>query len=220
MLGDIMQIASINNNQFKYNQTPNFKSAMPVFMQIATDLKTIAPVVGEELNTTLRIKTEYLINNSLKRGINPERDALSDRIRKYMKSWVHDFRGKVAAFTCVDGEFKNGELKPYFYFLTGDTIKSLEKLRLNHKNAVKDSQGYRTADLKIAKDDYYNKGKRLVLNAFKNFQPFGLKNQALFITYEPVRNTKGIIKDYKLINAEFKSVNDLKNPAIKLDKLV
>lgn len=215
-----MQIASINSNQLKYNQTPNFKSAMPVIMQVVTDMKTVAPVVGEELNNTLRIKTEYLINNSLKRGINPERDALSDRIRKYMRNWVQDFRGKVIAFTCVDGDFKNGELKPYFYFLTGNTISSLERLRLEHKNAVKDSQGYLTADLKIAKDNYYNKGKMLVQNAFRNFRPFNLKNQGLFITYEPVRNTKGVIKDYKLINAEFKSVSDSKNPVIKLDKIV
>lgn len=210
-----MQVSSINNSQ----ENLGFRSAIPVFVKVGTDSKTFMPAIGEELNDKFMRKTEYLLNNSLRRGVNKERDALADRFRGFFKKWVPDFYGKVMAFTCVDGEAKNGELKPYFYFLTGETSVLLEKLRKAHKEAVIESGGYSTAELKIAKDNYYNQGKNIVQKAFSNYHPYGREPHAMVVSYEPVRKKNGEIKDYKLVNVEFKPVEDAKSPTIKLDKL-
>ena len=95
----------------------------------------------------------------------------------------------------------------------------MENYRLDHKNAVVLSQRYETANLKIAKDNYYNKGKNLVMDAFSNFHPLGYSPCALTVYFEPVRKKNGVIKDYKLMHADFKPVEDIKNPSVKLNKL-
>ena len=210
-----MQVSSINNSQ----QNLGFKSAIPVFIKVSTDAKSFAPAVGEELNDSFMRRTEYLLNNSLKRGVNKDRDVLVDRFRAFFKKWVPDFYGKVMAFTCVDGSVENGKLKPYFYFLTGETSASLERLRLAHKDAVVRSEGFNTAELKIAKDNYYNQGKNLVQRAFANYHPAGREPHAMVVSFEPIRKKNGEIKDYKLINVEFKQTDDPKSPSLTLDKL-
>lgn len=213
-----MQISNVNNAV--NSQRVGFKSAMPVFVQVCTDAKNIAPVVGEELNNTFMLKVVHMLNNSLKRGISSERDHFAERLRNYFRRWVKDFGSRVTAFTCVDGGFNNGEMKPYFYLLTGETSKFLDGLRQSHKNAVKQSQGYKTANLKIAKDNYYNKGKNIVLGAFSKFRPFGKEPKALFTYFKPIRKKNGEITDYVLYNAEFKDVKDINNPSITLEKQV
>ena len=210
-----MQVSLVNG----FQERLGFKSAVPVFVKVATDSQTFMPVISGELNDKFMRKTEYLLNNSLRRGVNKERDALADRFRGFFKKWVPDFYGKVMAFTCVDGGAEKGELKPYFYFLTGETSVLLEKLRNAHKEAVIKSEGYNTAELKIAKDNYYNQGKNLVQKAFLNYRPLGRDPYAMVASYEPVRKKNGEIKDYKLVNVEFKPVEDAKSPTINLDKL-
>ena len=217
-----MQVSRISvspNQQYNRQNNTNFKSAFPVIIKVGADVQSAVPVVGETLNETFMRKAEHMLNNSLKRGISKDRDAMTDRFRKYLFNWVNDFKGRVAAFTCVDGGLKDGVLKPYFYFLTGDTIGALENYRLDHKNAVVLSQRYETANLKIAKDNYYNKGKNLVMDAFSNFHPLGYSPCALTVYFEPVRKKNGVIKDYKLMHADFKPVEDIKNPSVKLNKL-
>ena len=196
----------------------NFKAAMPVFVHVCTDAKNAAPVIGDELNNKFMLKIDHMLNGSLKRGVDKERDNMAHRLVKFFRNWVKDYSGNVSAFTCVDGGFENGEMKPYFYLLTGNTRSALKDLRKKHKDAVKMSQGYETANLKIAKDDYYTKGKNLVVNAFQLFRPFGKEPQALSVYFKPIRKKNGEISDYILYNAEFKEVNDTKNPVLKLDK--
>ncbi len=212
-----MQISKINSMPVSSNT--NFKSAVPVFVQICTDGKNIAPAVGDELNKRFMLKIDHMLNKSLKRGIDTERDGYADRLVKFFGSRVKDYKDRVLAFTCVDGGFESGMLRPYFYLTTGETQNKLLVLRKQHKDAVKLSQGYKTANLQIAKDDYYTKGKRAVVDAFSKFRPFGQEPQALFTYFKPIRKKSGEIKDYMLYNAEFKSVNDVKNPFITLDKI-
>ena len=211
----VMQISPINNSQ----QNTGFKSAMPVIVKIGQDFDTAAPVVGKEINEMFMRRAERMLNNSLKRGINPQRDLNIDKLREYFGKRVKDFCGRVTAFTCVDGQLKDGELNPYFYFLTGDTADKLEILRTGHKAAVVESQGYDTANLRISKDNYYNIGKQLVQKAFRQFNPTGRGPEAFFICFEPVRNKHGVIKDYALRMIGFRPIENLKNPYIKLDKL-
>ena len=208
-----MNIQPINNN------TPNFKSSVPVFVMLRWNAETTAPVVGEVLNDTFMKKTEHLLNNTLKRGNNAERDALVDKFRERFGKWVKDFGGKVSAFTCVDGGIEEGVLKPYFYFLTGDARGELAGLRKNHKDALVFSQFYRTANVIVAKDDYYTKGKELARREFKNFHPFGMEPHAMFVTFVPERTKSGKIKNYKLYNAQFKPLSNVENPSIQLEKL-
>lgn len=210
-----MQISPINNSK----DNSNFKAAIPVFVKVATDSKSFVPAVGDTLNDTFMRKTEYLLNNSLRRGVNKERDVVVDKFRSFFKKWVPDFYGKVMAFTCVDGSAENGVLKPYFYFLTGETSASLERLRLAHNDAVVKSGGYSTAELKIAKDNYYTKGKNLVQRAFVNYHPAGKEPHAMIVSYEPIRKKNGEIKDYKLVNVEFRQIENPKDPILMLDKL-
>lgn len=204
-----MRIQNVNSGSDRHGEKIGFKSAVPVIVQLRMNPDTVAPIVGEKMNDTFMRKTLYRLNNTLKRGINPVRDKIVDHFRERFGKWVSDFNGKVTAFTCVDGDFKDGKLKPYFYFLTGDAIADLERLRQDHKAAVVMSQGYETANLKIAKDNYYNKGKRLVKSAFEKFRPRNQKPHAMYVTYQPVRNKDGVIKDYELYNAVFKPVEDM-----------
>lgn len=213
-----MQVSKINGSSTYHNST-NFKSAVPVFVHVCADGKEIAPAIGEELNKKFMLKIDHMLNKSLKRGVNSERDGYADRLVRFFSSRVRDYRDRVLAFTCVDGGFESGVLKPYFYLTTGETQNKLLALRKQHKDAVKMSQGYKTANLQIAKDDYYQKGKRAVVEAFSKFHPFGGEPQALFAYFKPLRKKNGEIKDYVLYNAEFKGVNDVKNPSITLDKI-
>lgn len=210
-----MKISPINNQMC---HKTNFRAAIPVFVHVCTDAKNAAPVIGEELNNKFMLKIDHMLNGSLKRGIDKERDNMADRLVKFFRGWVKDYSGNVSAFTCVDGGFENGELKPYFYLLTGSTRSALKDLRKKHKDAVKMSQGYKTANLKIAKDDYYNEGKNLVVSAFQKFKPFEKEPQALSVYFKPIRKKNGVISDYILYHAEFNGVNDTKNPILKLDK--
>ena len=214
-----MKVYGINNVSVNNKQNCNFKSSVPVFVHVCTDNKKAVPVIGEQLNNTFMLKVVHMLDNSLKRGINPERDSMTDRLIRYFRNRVNDYKGRVLAFTCVDGDFSNGQLKPYFYLTTGDTKAKLEVLRKKHKDAVKISQGYETANLQIEKANYYSKGKNAVVSDFKNFHPFGGEPQALHVYFKPERTKNNKIKDYILYNAEFKNVNDIDNPYIVLDKM-
>ena len=215
-----MQISPINSYSNSVHQNRvGFKSVMPVIIKIGSDFESAAPVVGDKLNETFMRKTVLRLNNSLEQGIKPERDIMINKLRRYFGERVKDFFGKVTAYTCVDGELKDGVLSPYFYLLTGEDASKIEMLRESHKAAVAESKGYDTANLRISKDNYYNIGKNYILNQLKKFNPMGRGPEAFYVCYEPVRNTKGRIVDYEIKMAGFRPIENLKNPSIKLNKL-
>ena len=74
-----MQVSCVSLSAQNDCNNSNFKSAVPVFIQIKTDAAKTVPVVGEELNAMFMRKTELMLNDSLKRGKNTVRDGLVDR---------------------------------------------------------------------------------------------------------------------------------------------
>ena len=195
-----------------------FKAAMPVFVKIHVNEHNPLLAVSEDYNTKCRIKTVHYLNNSLKRGLNPERDKMADAFRRFFKNWVKDFNGVVSAFTCVDGQYKCGELTSYFYLVTGDTLANLENIRNKYKIIKKNAEGYKTAELAIGNRDYVADGKKTVQEAFQKFKPDGKHPHALIVHYKPKMQENGKVKDLELVNAEFIPVNNPKRPVLQLDK--
>ena len=207
-----MQIQPINN--YNYSNT-NFKSSIAVFPMVdgvlATEKKTCK---------TLLTKTELMLNSSLERGINAERDSLADKLIEEFGKWVKDFENRVKLFTCVGGgRGGNGELYSFGYFVTKDERQQLIKEEEKLVEAKRKSGGYITAERKMAEDDYRCKNSYMVRKAFRNFNPNGDGPYALVPKFETVRDRNGIRIDgkYKYTGAEFRRVNP-KTLTLQLDK--
>ena len=216
-----MQIQSNSN----YNNT-NFKSAFPVFVMVGKDKKTSVPAV-DKIYDTCRVKMVHMLNNSLKKGVDPKRDAMAANFRSYFKEWVTDFYGFVTTFTCVDGGIKKSSNKvlkdsflPQCYITTEDTAGDILRARESLVRTRIKSNWNKTAEVYKSNSDYKVDGEDKVKKAFKNFHPFGEDPHAMIVYFEPVTNKKGKIIDYRFTDAKFTPVENVDNPSIKLDRLV
>lgn len=219
-----MQIQSVNTFNNSYNT--NFKSTIPVVTMLGKTCKTGAIVTTEELNTKFLRKIQYLIDNSLKRGIDVDRDSYIDRLRAFIKSKITDFGGKVMMYTCVDGGLENSCMRPFAYMLTGQDKYNMETLREKFKNVVRFSQGYKTAELEIANDTYYNQGNFLIDSGYKRTSFPNMENPVFVACFEPMKNKNGEIartrtgeiRDYTIAEVGFVPLESIQNPKLEIGK--
>ena len=219
-----MQIQSINTVNNSYNM--NFKSTIPVITMLGKTCKTGAIVTTEELNTKFLRKIQYLIDNSLKRGVDKNRDSYIDKLRAFIKSKIADFNGQVKMYTCVDGGLKNNCMRPFAYMLTGLDKCDMENLREDYKRIVKNSQGYKTAELELAKDRYYSQGNILIDSGYKRTSIPNIENPVFVACFEPKRNKNGEIartkngeiRDYVISEVNFVPLESIQEPRLEIGR--
>ena len=191
------QMSIINNRQ-----TPQFKSAYPVYHWVAGESGKYAPVVTEELTRKLQRKLIGILNKSVVKT-SPKLTLLKERLTKYLSDIDVDFRQNPIVRSFYSHKMPEHRMlkEAISYLISGKDIKIFED------NFAKDIGRYKadapySAELNDALDTYKKSGMYYVGEKAKKFKINGEK-VALHTKFKEIKNRKGKTIDYQLLDIRF-----------------
>ena len=210
-----MQINSVNvtNN----NSQKNFKSVYPVTHWLKTSENNYVPVVSERLSHKFQNILIRLLNGTGAK--NEERLALSERAKKFISNRDSDYAKNHVARSYYNKSTEFNEIPNFL--ITGNDVELFEKryakpIGKAKAEAPRIQDKIRSAEVSIAINDYITRGLNFVKSKFKKFIGRDGNQKTLHVIFEPITTKTGAIKDYKLIDMQFKNTNGKTNPLTEM----
>jgi hypothetical protein len=208
-----MQIQSINNFQ-KKDTFPNFKSAYPVYHWVAAPGGAYAPVVTNELTKKLHRKLVGFLNSS-KLVNTSDKKLIMYKIKNYIAQHDADYRNLpiVRSFYSHRTLEQRGNHDAISFLLTGPDVEAFEE------NFAKDIGRYKSdapfsAELQVALGNYKLSGMSYVTVRSKRFRINDIP-VALHTKFQEVRDKRGRVKEYRLVDLKFCPNQEKNNPVVK-----
>lgn len=214
----------MNIQSAKYQQSQvNFKSAFPVVCWVKNaDNELYSPAATSELAGKLQRKLVNAINKQIP-DKNYAKNAVISKIKNHIADFDPDYNishGHVRSFY-VKKQEKN---QPFAYMLSGDDAdvfahrygKDIGRAKKYARQVLGTSH---SAEAMEAVHKYYIAGLNFIkqrLHPVKNYDGTPL---ALHVKYIPIRNSKGEIKDYELIDARFCPASGQNSPLFRYRQL-
>lgn len=225
-----MQVQSLTYS----NPSPQFKSTIPVYHWVAEKGGSYAVPVEKEVIEILHEKmikafNAYGYRKPLKdlsfsgaikmlMDKDPSYNVLRDFVRK-----TSEKRTLTRSFYNPNGGewMYNGMYEPYSYLITGSHVKDFNEKYAKPLGIIKSydpkTEGYRpSADLKMARHQYYSGGLGFVKASETQIKDSGGVRMGLHTKYEIVRDTEGKKIGYKFVDMRFLPETGSENPFVKL----
>jgi hypothetical protein len=215
-----MQIQAINT--YSTSSKPNFKAAYPVVHWLAESNGSYSPVVTREMTEILQNKLVRLLNRTGSKA-NEEKVNTMWKAVKYLASSDAHYNKLpfVRSFYNREGGWLTDKFEPISYLITGQDANIFEQnfakpIGVMKSNSPKINGRHQSAELDMALNDYAKKGLNFVKNLAKQFCDKEKMNYSLHTKFETVRNSRGEIKDYKLVGLKFCPAKGKDNPLERL----
>ena len=223
-----MQISSIQGYSLQDKKiNPQFKKAYPVVHWVAESNSSYAPTRTLELTKKLQRKLVSILNNSIR--LKPT--IAGKQAIDYLAKNDTDYRGNenssthdkfVRTYYDKSGGFNeySGKYLPYAYLITGNDAYTFDEkygkpLGRAKNNATWGNGTVGSAELNIAKTNYFSSGWKFVNDSEKKIYDENKVEQALHTKFETVRNNKGDIVDFKLVDIRFCPEKGENNPFVR-----
>lgn len=213
-----MQIQSVSN-KLPLQQNPQFKAAYPVYHWVANAEGKYSPVVTQDLTRSLHRKLVGFLNRSY-RSDKPSMLSKMEQVVGYLSRNDEDFRKMptVRSYYSHKPEDVRQEKEAISYLITGSDVKAFEDEYAKSIGRYKADAPF-SAELNRALGDYKHRGMNFITNLSKKFQKKG-QRQALHTKFVEVRNKKGKIIDYRLVDIRFCPAQGEENPLVKYYNLI
>ena len=214
-----MQIQAVNNHSNVKSNNPQFKKAYKVVHWVGEQNANYAPVAGFELTKKLQSLLVRILNQSTRLKENSANKVAVN----YLKGEDTEYAtsGIVRTFYDKNGGFNkhSGTFLPFSYLLTGGDAynfsdkygKALGKAK---SFAPKQKDKLNSAELQIARSDYYIAGWKLVNDTEKKIYKDGIE-QELHTKFEIVRDKEGKVTGYNLVGLKLCPTKGEENPFVK-----
>lgn len=215
-----MQIQAINT--YSTNPKPNFKAGYPVVHWLAESNGSYAPVVTREMTEVLQNKLVRLLNRTGSKANEEKVNTMWKAVKYVAGNDAHYNKLPfVRSFYNRAGGWLKDKFEPISYLITGNDANIFEQnfakpIGLMKSNSPKINGKRVSAELDMALNDYAIKGLNFVKKLSKEFCDKEKMNYSLHTKFETVRNSRGEIKDYKLVGLKFCPEKGKENPFEKL----
>ena len=211
-----MQISPINN----YQQNMGFQAIHPVYHWCKDGSLYFDPATTKELSKAIHQDFVNKINKFIPDFsiVNP---VGGQRIANFIARVDGTYRRNpvVRSYYNSKGGFKENKFEPIAYLITGDdvekfNVKFAKNIGIQKHKAPKVNGKRRSAEVNKAVGDYNTQGLLYVKKEAKSFNNKGMP-MGLHVKTEAVRNEKGEIIDYEVVDMRYFPEKGKENPFIK-----
>ena len=217
-----MKITPINYQNYQTNQNASFKATYPVVHWVSEAGGNYAPMMEMEIVKKLQGKIVRILNKALNASSKPM-NKVHQNLRSYISSADADYRRlpKVRSFY----DRVRGNVPKYSavsYLISGKDVATFEDTfakeigRTKSDSIAITAQPYSPAAIE-AIEAYNRQGLGFVNNPGMRIKDMRGDTYVLHTKFEIVRNKKGEVKDYRLVDARFLPEYGQNSPFIKFN---
>lgn len=208
-----MQISPALSYSYSH-KNPQFRSVYPVQHWILGADGKFSPVVTQDLTRTLQRKLIGFLNKTI-RLKNINQYSVMERVTQYLAQ--NDNSYSVQPLVRSYYSHKPDEIKQknnaVSYLITGADVEVFDDQYGKNIGRFKADAPF-SAELKSALEDYNLRGMNYVVSRSKNFKKDGVKS-ALNTKFQEIRNKKGKVVEYRLMDIKFCPAEGDGNPLVR-----
>lgn len=195
----------------------NFRAIYPVMHWVTETGQKFYPVTNFPMNKKLQGQIVRILNKPIEKTNKPV-EIISQRLKAYVGNSDTDYRFNSVVrsfYNRVKGSF--GDIKPVTYLITGEDVAHFEEYLAKEigitKGIAKKITGKAySLESEMAVDTYNNAGLNYVNNPAMRLADDNGTTYVLHTKFKTIRNKKGKVKGYELLDARFLPENGPQNP--------